>query len=81
MAVAYVERSGEIVVSEQLPAGKLAIGYGPDDALWECIKACARRYHGGTTWWVPGIPEAGTDHDAARRAVRIDADESQDEPA
>lgn len=64
-------RSGELEVTDECPAGAIAIGYGPRRQLSNAILAIARHAYDGKTLLVPGIPEAATDDDALTALQRF----------
>jgi hypothetical protein len=66
---AYCHRNGEILIGETLPEGTLEIARGRRCDVERLIWATARLAYDNKTWFVPGVPEAGDNDDAALEAV------------
>lgn len=65
VSIAWCWRSGEIaivpVAGAVVPGGAIVIAAGPDEALRAAIEGNERLAYDGTTWLVPGVPEAESD--------------------
>ena len=68
MAFAYCDRKGVISIGKYTPEGMLPLGKGSEADLKTAVSAIGRLAHDGKTWLVPGVPEAGSEEEAATMA-------------